>query len=204
MEHRPDQLHIAPAAAGEYSLEEILKEFSPEESPPVPTPSAPSQPKDSLSDTQVFTPVADPVEETPPPDPPPTEVVEETVKIFQSSKDVKVKPAKGSLPPIRILDTPPAEESPSESDDSHSEAEDPPLLEEDSPLGLLRKTHKTLSKLLVQRVVLAIAALSGMFLLLYQSKGWDFLPLLNDHIPTAGLVLLVSGIVLSYPVFLPQ
>lgn len=201
MDRKPDQLHIAPAAAGDYSLEDILKEFSPEGASPSPSPPK----KAPLSDTQVFTPIG----EEPPPASPPEHAPEETVKIFRSSKDIKATPMKGELPPIRILDTPAPPRNEPSAPDSHSpspeETEDEPeelTSEEETPVGLLRRTHRKLKFLLIQRVFLAVAALGGMFLLLYESKGWDFFPFLNEHIAVTALVLLALGIFLSYPVFL--
>ncbi len=176
MDSKPDQLHIAPAPAGDYSLEEILKEFSPEDAP---------LPKKVSSDTQVFTPISDP---EPIISPTPTE--DEPIKIFRSSKDVKVKPIHHTLPPIRIVDPPPQEE------------QEEPLAEEpgDTPIELLHKTHRTLSRLLFQRLFLCLIPLIGTFLLLYTAKGWDSVPFLNDHIPAIALALLVIALLMSYPV----
>ncbi len=175
MERKPDQLHIAPAAAGDYSLEEILKEFSPEESSPA---------SKVTRDTQVFTPVADSITEVPPvPD------EEDNVKIFHSSKDMKTKPMKAPLPPIRILESPEPEPT--------VETE---ILEEDTPSELLKRTHKNLHRLLIHRLLLCPIPPIGMFLLLYTAKGWGSFPFLNDHIPAIALALLVLAMLLSSPV----
>ncbi len=177
MNSKPDQLHIAPANAGDYSLEEILKEFSPEEA---------ASPQKVTSDTQVFTPIPGPENTSPPEE-------DEPVKIFHSSKDVKVKPAKNTLPPIRILEAPAQEE----------EEEEEPVTEEEvgeTPLELLKKTHKTLHRLLIQRLLLCLIPPAGTFLLLYAAKGWDSVPFLNDHTPAVALALLVLALLLSYPV----
>ncbi len=178
MKHKPDQLHIAPAESGDYRLEDILKEFGTEEQAPK---------KPDMDSTQVFTPIQT-HEPTPAPVP-----SDEPVKIFHSSKDVKVKPMKGALPPIRIVEIAPEEPPPEPSEDvSAGEAE--------SPRSLLKKTQKTLSRLLIQRVFLAIDTLLGMFLLLYRSKAWEFFPFLNAHTTAIFLSLLVLALLLSYPV----
>ncbi len=173
MEPKPDQLHIAPANAGDYSLEEILQEFRPHEEP---------LPQKVTSDTQVFTPIPDP-EEAPPPE------GDEPVKIFHSSKDIKVKPVKNSLPPIRILE-------PATQEEPDDEEEDPG----DTPRELLQRTHRSLRRLLVQRLMLCMIPLIGTFLLLYNAKGWDTIPFLNAHTPAVALALLVLAMLLSYPV----
>ena len=177
METKPDQLHIAPAAAGDYSLEEILKEFSPEDT---------TAPGKVTTDTQVFTPVPESVA-----DALPVPEEDEPVKIFRSSKDIKVKPMQNKLPPIRIVEptAPEAEEEPT--------VEEPPG---DTPIELLRRTHSTLRRLLVQRILLCLIPLMGAFLLLYSAKGWDFLPFLNDHTPAVALAFLILALLLSLPV----
>ena len=204
MDRQPDQLHIAPASAGDFTLEEILKEFSPEEQSPPPTPPATPHRQTPLTDTQVFTPIGEEDLPESPETPPAEEVSEETVKIFHSSKDIKAKPLKSEAPPIRILDPPPtpaAEDPPEPLEESEEEEYDEEPTSEETPVELLRRTHKKLKFLLFQRVFLAIAALGGMFLLLYASKGWDFFPFLNDRIPVTALSLLATGILLSYNVF---
>lgn len=176
MEIKPDQLHIAPAAAGDYSLEEILKEFSPEDT---------TAHGKVTTDTQVFTPVPEAVA-----DAPSVPEEDEPVKIFRSSKDIKIKPIQNNLPPIRIVEPPVAEE------------EEPTVEEQpgDTPLELLKSTHNTLRRLLVQRILLCLIPLMGAFLLLYSAKCWDFLPFLNDHTPAVALALLILALLLSLPV----
>lgn len=190
MKPTPDQPHIAPAPAGEYPLDEILKEFHPGDL----SPRTSQETKASLGNTQVFSPIPAP---GPEPAPSPPEEDEEPVKIFRSSKDVKVKPLQKTLPPIRILDDPsPApQEPPSEEEEEQDSA---PKAE--SPLSLLRRTHKSLSRLLIQRVLLAMTALAGMFLLLYQTGDRTYLPFLNGHIPGTTLALLIVALLLAYPV----
>lgn len=197
MDHRPDQLHIAPAMTGDYSLEEILKEFSTEEAAPAPSEPTPLTPGKPLSDTQVFSPIT----EEPPTEETATDPEEENVKIFQSSKNIQVKPLKSEASPIRILESPTPEDPDETEEEPESEEDDLPPEELESPIELLRKTHRSLGFLLIQRVCLAIAALSGMFLLLYESKGWGFFPFLNDHLPVTALTLLAVSMILSYPVF---
>ena len=193
MEQKPDQLHIAPASAGDYKLEDILKEFSPEEQPSDTPPKTQNSPG-SLQDTQVFTPVTDPVSA------PPEEKEDESIKIFHSSKNMDIKPMKGSLPPIHILESPPPDtENLSQNEDLSDQPQEESSAE-DSPTALLQKTQKALRILLLQRVFLSIAALGGMFLLLYTTKEWGFFPFLNKHIPALALVFLAGGMILAYPV----
>ncbi len=197
MDHQPDQLHIAPASAGDYKLEDILKEFSPEDPTPqkeksTQTPSDSTASKLPLSDTQVFTPIAEPSTV-----PSASETSEESIKIFRSSKDIDVKPIKTTIPPIRIVEPSPAQSA---------EVASPPIgtesapADKSSPEELLKQTHKALGHLLIQRVFLAVAASCGMFLLLYTTKEWDFLPFLNQHTHSLALVILIVGMVLAYPV----
>ncbi|MBR6826090.1 MAG: hypothetical protein IKM59_06035, partial [Oscillospiraceae bacterium] len=187
MEQKPEQLHIAPASAGDYKLEDILKEFTPGEAP---------TPKKAMENTQVFTPITEsgPSQEEESHEP----VPEETVKIFRSSKDVTVKPMKQPLPPIHILESSAPEDAEEDREDEDEEEEDHP--EEEAPVELLRRTHKALGRLLILRVFLAVTALAGMFLLLYNTKGWEYVPFLNEHTPAIVLGLMAVGMVLSLPV----
>ncbi len=205
MDQQPDQLHIAPASVGDYALEDILKEFRSEEqeATPLPQPQPPAVPPptgQSLSDTQVFTPI--PESPTPPPikQEQEQEEDEEPIKIYRSSKDVVSKPLHTPRPPIHILEPVRAEEpEPVESKEEASDPDAPPPPFHD-PEALLHSTHKALGRLLIQRVFLAVTALCEMFLLLYTTKGWDFSEFLNAHTPALALVLLTVGMVLSYPI----
>ena len=212
MDRKPDQLHIAPASVGaqkeEYNLEDILKEFRPQGQIPNDSPEEKKAPG-VTGDTQVFTPIT----ETPPmaslskKDPENDNTTEaghideeeEVIKIFHSAKGVSGKPLSTPRPPIQILDSP--NES-SDRDTSHDPSQEDPAqaAEGDSPQDLLHKTQRSLRFLMIQRVFLAITALSGMFLLLYTTKLWDFLPALEPRIPSLTLILLAVGMVLSVQV----
>ncbi len=136
-------------------------------------------PKKSVSDsTMVFTPIKA--------DAPPPIVGDEPVKVVHSTKDIQAKPMHTKVePPIKIYEP------------SSPEPEKPVA---DRPQELLLKTHSNLKRLLVQRILLAVDMLLGLFFLLYHSKGWEFFPPFQRFRQQIPLLLLVLGLVLSYPV----
>lgn len=197
--HEPEQLNT-PAVSEEYSLEDIIREFSepealPEETLPVeskpeePTPieiveivEEPLEVKKSFSDdTMVFKPV-----HTPPTEP---------------DLDAPMKIAhEGNLPSAKIKEV-----KPSRKERKKSEKDAPtPKIKEYTPPTVqekLKECRDGLSMRHVRVLLLTIPVLLSLLVLLYCENHWTFLPLIEKSEKYLPVILLAICSALSYDVF---
>jgi hypothetical protein len=163
----------APAEAQKEETETV-RTFIPKKKAKAPCP--------ELEETRPFAPVEAPI-----PAPQSNYDGEEDVKVVHSLKDVKVKPSrKPKEPSIQIIvETIPEEENAPKGE---------------KPEELMKKTRKRLASLLTRRVFLGIIAFVSMLFLLYDTKQWDFLPVLHSYGYWIDFGLLFVGLLLALPV----